>query len=211
MYRAGFSTIISLKRERNMLLIDMLKAQENFSDTEKVISNYMLANLKQIPEMNITTLADHTFCSVATISRFCKKLKCSSFNTFKVQLAQEVSSNAGQQRVEYNFPFPKDADANTIASSIYDLSGQTLSDVYHSLDLNSIQRAAELLHKASMIDIYGSSSSLTCAMDLYYKLLWIHKNASLESENGFPSLKSQVHMTEQLPLSFHSTEYGLTV
>ena len=71
-----------------MLLLDKLKNQDRFTDAEKVLANYILSNLSQIGQMTIYELSDNSFCSVATISRFCKKLKLKNFNQLKITLVQ---------------------------------------------------------------------------------------------------------------------------
>ena len=44
-----------------MLLTDSLKQQSNFSDSERIIANYILNNPQKTAEMNIRELASSTF------------------------------------------------------------------------------------------------------------------------------------------------------
>ena len=110
-----------------MSIIAKLKEQNNFTDAECVLANYILDNLPRIGQMTIYTLSDNSFCSVATISRFCKKLKLKNFNQLRVQIVQECSSLV-TQRIEPNQPFSKDDSEEKIAEIIFNLSIQSLTD-----------------------------------------------------------------------------------
>lgn len=191
-----------------MLLIDTLKSQVNFSDTECVVANYILDNLNQVSEMNISTLAENTFCSIATISRFCKKLKYPNFNAFKLELATEIfAPKTGSSRIEYNFPFQEGDNNDKIANSIVNLSHQTLIDSYRNIDVNKIHQAALLLNSKKHIEIYANGNSLVTALDLHNKLLWMGKNSNLELIGGLHHLKAQLEISERaaIIISYYGT------
>ncbi|TDW08632.1 RpiR family transcriptional regulator [Breznakia blatticola] len=184
-----------------MLLIDTLKNQNNFSDTEIVISNYILGNIRQVTEMNIHTLANNTFCSIATISRFCKKLKFTNFSAFKLQLVAEVYNPLmDANRVEYNFPFEKEDHSDEIAKKLVNLSNQTLNDTYQNIDIEKIHAAATLVDNADQIDIFANGNSLVTAIDLHNKMLWMGKNSNLEIVRGFQFIKSQVKVKNKITI-----------
>ena len=173
-----------------MLLIDSLKQQKNFSDSERIIANFILNNLKLTSGMNIKDLASNTFCSVATISRFCKKIGFENYGKFKIQLASELSSSGEERRIEYNFPFSPSASADEIKKVIKSLSLQTINDSDATIDVELVRRAALILDEARQIDLYADGNSLVPAMDLHNKLLWIGKNSNLELIRGFQRLKA---------------------
>ena len=138
-----------------MSIIAKLKEQNNFTDAECVLANYILDNLPRIGQMTIYTLSDNSFCSVATISRFCKKLKLKNFNQLRVQIVQECSSLV-TQRIEPNQPFSKDDSEEKIAEIIFNLSIQSLTDSLANLDLEAIHNAAVMIDQAETIDIYAN-------------------------------------------------------
>lgn len=176
-----------------MLLIDKLKEQKSFTDAERVLSNYILDNLQEISRMTIYELSENSFCSVATISRFCKKLKIKNFNQLKIGLVKECANAVDQsERVEYNHPFSKEDTELTIAQKMHSLSIQTLHDNFTSLDYDMIHNAAVLLSKADIIDIYANWNSYVSALNLHSKLLWMGKNSSLESLPGFQPVKAVI-------------------
>lgn len=191
-----------------MILIDQLRTQENFSYTEIIIANYILDHLKTVPEMTISTLAENTFCSIATISRFCKKLKYANFNTFKLELAtQNYSDISSTKRVAYDFPFDEHQSKEQIAETVLQLSHQTLYDSAKHIDLESIIQAARLISQSDQIDIYANGNSLVTAIDLHNKLLWMGKNSHLEMIRGFHTIKAQSSSNKRIAIiiSYYGT------
>ena len=66
-----------------MSLLYKLEYQDNFTDLEKAIANYIV-------DLKITDLAEITYTSPSTISRFCKKLVEKSYNDFRIHFASSV-------------------------------------------------------------------------------------------------------------------------
>ena len=174
-----------------MLLIDKLKKQSNFTDAEIVLSNYILANLNDVSKMTIYELSENSFCSVATISRFCKKLKLKNFNQLKINIVKEMSNLANNtQRIENNYPFLPNDSEEVVAQKMHHLAIQTINENYAAIDYTMIHHAALLLNDAEIIDIYASWNSLVSAINLHSKLLWMGKNSNLEIGQGFQRVKS---------------------
>ena len=176
-----------------MNLIDKLRAQDSFTDAESVLANYILDNLTEISRLTIYELSENSFCSVATISRFCKKLKIKNFSALKVELAKESSTAENvAERIQHNHPFSKDDSEKEIAKKLRTLSVQTLNDTYASLDYVALHKAAVMLDKAEIIDIYANWKSYVNAMDLHSKLLWMGKKSNIESTRGYQLVKAKI-------------------
>lgn len=73
-----------------MSLLYKLEYQDNFTDLEKGIANYILDHKDYIVDLKITDLAEITYTSPSTISRFCKKLGKKSYNDFRIHFASSV-------------------------------------------------------------------------------------------------------------------------
>ncbi len=71
-------------------LLYKLEYQDNFTDLEKGIANYILDHKDYIVDLKITDLAEITYTSPSTISRFCKKLGEKSYNDFRIHFASSV-------------------------------------------------------------------------------------------------------------------------
>ena len=61
-----------------MSLLYKLEYQDNFTDLEKGIANYILDHKDYIVDLKIIDLAEITYTSPSTISRFCKNSSCSN-------------------------------------------------------------------------------------------------------------------------------------
>ncbi len=192
-----------------MLLIEKLKTQEKFTDAESVLANYILDNLLEISRLTIYELSDNSFCSVATISRFCKKLKVKNFSSLKVELARECSKYEDkEQRVGHNYPFTKDDSEKEIAMKIRSLSIQTINDTFASLNYEAIHNAAVLLDQAEIIDIYANWNSFISGLKLHSELLWMGKNSNIESIRGFQLVKARVSNDKHMAviISYYGTD-----
>ncbi len=176
-----------------MGIIDTLKEQKHFTDTEKVLANYILSHLSDISRMTIYELSENSFCSIATVSRFCKKLQVKNFTSLKIDLIKENMDSQNQaEKVTYNFPFAKADSEEEIARKIMNLSVQTLQESFSSVDIKAIHNAACILDKAEIIDIYANWNSFVSALNLHSKLLWIGKNSNLEAIRGYQQVKAAV-------------------
>ena len=71
-------------------LLYKLEYQDNFTDLEKGIANYILDHKDYIVDLKITDLAEITYTSPSTISRFCKKLGEKNYNDFRIHFASSV-------------------------------------------------------------------------------------------------------------------------
>lgn len=173
--------------------IDILREQENFTDTEKILANYILNHLSDISQMTIYELSENSFCSAATISRFCKKLKIKNFKTLKIKLLKEsIDLPNPPENVTYNYPFTREDSEEDIAQKIMNLSLQTLQESFSRVDIQAIHNAAIILDKAEIIDIYANWNSFVSALNLHSKLLWIGKNSNLEAIRGYQQVKAAV-------------------
>ena len=176
-----------------MYLIEKLKEQNHFTDAERVLANYILDHLQEISMMTIYKLSENSFCSVATISRFCKKLKMKNFNSLKLELVKECSNyEENSPKITYDYPFSKDDSEEEITKKIHKLCIQTLNDSYASINIEDIHNAAILLDKAHTIDIYANCNSIVSALNLHSKLLWMGKNSIFENLRGFQAVKASI-------------------
>lgn len=129
---------------------------QSFSPGEMKIADYVLESKEKILNIHIKDLAQAAGVSVATITRFCRKIECKSFVEFKILLrdAVEQSGEAG------------------------DLIDQ-VDTVYHSIIRSShmlveqekLERASAWIQEAGRIHIYGLGSSGLLAMELKYRLM----------------------------------------
>ena len=64
--------------------------QASLRKSEAKVANYVLANASEVIKMRIVDLASKSEVSEPTVIRFCKALGFDGFQSFKLQLAQQL-------------------------------------------------------------------------------------------------------------------------
>ena len=184
-----------------MLLVDRLKKQEKFSETEKNIAKFILDHPRDVMSMTIHELSISVYTSAASISRFCVKLGVSGFSDLKMKLSLELSSfSLSGERIATDLPFTQNQSSHEIMSSILQLNYQTMDDTFKNLNQKQMERIAQLIFDSSHLYLYGTGQSLIQAMDFQYKLFRVGIDCNLEGHNGFQLMKSSTQPKGSLAL-----------
>ncbi|QIK68835.1 MurR/RpiR family transcriptional regulator [Erysipelothrix sp. HDW6C] len=184
-----------------MLLINRLKNETNVSSAEAKVVDFILQDPKRIINITIHELAELTFSSASTITRFCRKMQTDGFSDFKLQLARELSaSNVSGERIEDNLPFAPNQTSQEIINRILNLNFQSMNDTYNQIDLPQIERIARQIYEAPSLYLYGTGQSLILAQDFQYKLLNLGISCDLESQVGFQIMKAGAQPKDSLAL-----------
>lgn len=133
----------------------------NLTPTEHQLGERVLGMAEHIQELSIKELAAQAHTSVASIHRFCKKLGLEGYKELKVELARANERHLSDTDVDINFPFEAGAVASDILPRMERLYNTTLRDTRELLSVDEVNRAAELVQKAQVVDIY------TCSHNLY--------------------------------------------
>ncbi|HCX50767.1 MAG TPA: MurR/RpiR family transcriptional regulator [Bacillus sp. (in: Bacteria)] len=136
------------------LLKQIQSKYSSFSEKEKGLADYLLSSPTEASQSNIKEIADRTDVSVATITRFCRKVSCQNFVELKVKLARETHHEENE-------------DIDSLIRRQY-------VDIFRDMQgLNStetIAKALKLVTDARRIYIYGLGSSGLAAQELNYRL-----------------------------------------
>lgn len=183
--------MIAFLRKDAMLLFDQIKNESNFSNSEQVIAEYIIAHPNKVLKMTIHELAQHAYSSSASVTRFCKRLNLNGFSDLKVKLARDMSSfNIQKERVDTQVPFNKGEEPLSIMNAILNLNYQTMQDTYNHLNQLQMERVAKSVFTAKHVHLFGSGQSLIQAMDFQYKLIKIGIDANVENNHGFQLMKA---------------------
>lgn len=169
-----------------MKIEKQILSRSDLTPLESELAHYLLAHRKEVTEQDLQTLARSSYTSKSTILRLCKKLGYRGFNELKVQLAKENFEGPDQQgSFDVNYPFLAKDPPLEIAKKIQTLYQTTIKDTLACLEEQELLRAAHLLHRAKVIDIYTHAHNTSVAQSFQDKMMTIR------------------HMVN-LPLSFYS-------
>lgn len=184
-----------------MLLIDRLKDETSFSDSEIKIAQYIVSSAQDVIDMTIYELSDKTYASTATITRFCRKLGLDGFQDLKLQLAKEINTFAfSDRRIEQDTPFTKVDSPFDIAQSIMNLSIQSILDTYNHLDIDQLLKVAKIIASYKQVYLYGRGQSLILCEDFQYKLLRTGISVTVPIQDGFQSMSSLAQPTNSMAI-----------
>ena len=160
-----------------------LRAAEGFTPTEQQLAATVMAMGERVQDYSIKEFAAAAHVSIASVHRFCKKLGLEGFKELKVELARTAATRAGAgEAVDINFPFgPSDTPAQ-IARRMEDLYKTTLRETREVLDLAALERAAALVARASVVDIYTQSHNLYPAQMFRDRLLSAGKQTTCSQD-----------------------------
>ncbi len=143
-----------------MSLVRKLREQNGFSDTEKVIADYLMAHFRELTNLSTRQLASRTYTSSAAIVRFSQKLGFRGYSEFKVKFLAEMMQNIGTQRDR--FISTKDTVPDII-DKVLRLGVEALQDTHALLKQDDVNRAAHIFRKAAHVDIYAMGDNQTLA------------------------------------------------
>ncbi len=129
-----------------------------FTATERKVADFVLTHLPQIEFMSITQLADECGTAEASISRFCRRLKLTGFNAFKLEVAKYSASSAA--------PYPTADSSDTMEgriAQVASLANEAVRQTMELVDQAQVRRAVNLIENASRVICMGAGGSMILA------------------------------------------------
>ncbi|MGL6063628.1 MAG: MurR/RpiR family transcriptional regulator [Fusobacteriaceae bacterium] len=151
----------------------------NFTDSEKLISDYFLSNKETVIKLSSKKLGELTTTSPATIIRFSKKLGFSSLNELKLSL--KLSPLEGEKNLRFKY-LDKDLKTKDIIYGVKESIDSVMEKTVKLIDEKNLDKAINLLIKAKNIYIFSLGVSGLVGLDFYYKLIRINKKCTLHSD-----------------------------
>ncbi len=135
--------------------------------SSRKLADYILANVHDTQYMSISTLAEKSGVSEASITRFCKSLGLSGYNNLKLALAKatyitdigdpsdDPSNITSQDTLGINF------------HKLYDANVISLNETMELLYETEISKAVDLLSDADRVFCFGQGGSMVMAMEAW--------------------------------------------
>ena len=139
--------------------------QASLRKSEAKVANYVLANASEVIKMRIVDLASRSEVSEPTVIRFCKAIGFDGFQSFKLQLAQQL----GLGSVFTQFAV---ADNDTVAdliNKVFDTTVGSLITAREEINSEVLEQAITTISNARRVEFYGFGASGSVAADAQHK------------------------------------------
>ena len=144
----------------------------DFTDSEKLIADYLLSNNESIINLSAKEIGEITNTSAATLIRFSKKLGFESLNEMKLKLSMSLRDIKEKADFEY---INKKLETTDIIYGIKKSIDKVMDKTVNLIQEEDLEKAIDLLSKAKNIYIYSVGVSGLVGQDFYYKLSRINK------------------------------------
>jgi len=156
------------------ILIKIREMKESLTPVEKLVAEYILENLEDIPHLSIKNLAQLTKTSDASVLRFCKTMGYTGYRSFIVSISASLGSMEEDEKDQYTDIQPGD-DLSIIISNISRNNMKSIEDTLSVIDKNEIARAVQVLRQSKRIAFFGIGASSLIGIDAEQKFSRINK------------------------------------
>jgi len=135
------------------------------TDSEKMLSDYIIKNFDRVLTISIHTLAKETNISVATVVRFAKHLGFEGYKDFRLYLAQ-----CGNDHEDFILDFCKSENsADSQISHMLSSCAECLTLTEKNLDYAVLSAITKNIHSAGKIAFFGVGTSYIVCQDAEMK------------------------------------------
>lgn len=155
------------------ILIKIREMKDSLTPVEKMVAEYVLQNLEEIPHLSIKSLAQLTKTSDASVLRFCKTMGYSGYRSFIVSISASLGSME-EQKDPYTDIQPGD-DLTVIISNTSRNNIKSIEDTMSVIDNHEVDRAVQVLRTCNRIVFFGIGASGLVGIDAEQKFSRINK------------------------------------
>ena len=135
------------------------------------IRDYVIANIDEIPYMQISTMAKKIGIGEATITRYVKKLGCSGFQDFKLCITKENTIREEQNILDISIK--QNEPVFDTANKLYTSQVNVLKNTLNNLNIDKIGEIADLILNSRKVYFIGIGFSGITALDSSLKFMRI--------------------------------------
>lgn len=157
-------------------------------DAEKKIAKFILNNPKKVVDMTVSELAEISDVSIASVSRFCRKVGLKGFAQLKISLAQELVDTHKSGEIS------NDISVDNIPQSLQNILANKITELKQTVNLIDTDEFREILEgirDASRVQVIAVGNTIPVAIDAAFKF----------NELGIPTTAGTIWET-QLSYSF---------
>lgn len=174
-----------------MGLIQQMKKQENMTERERDICNYMLEHPERVETISSRELGHATFTSAASVTRLCQKLGQKGFPEFKLQFVRELQ-NGQMEETQEKVAMSERENVVTIVRKATRIQQQAIEETKKEISYSQLVRVGKLIAEASCVDFYVYDMNVYLAE--YGRSLFFHggKVANVLSATNIQGLQASM-------------------
>ena len=149
-------------------ILESITAQyHSLTRSGKKLADDIFAHTGEAQYFSISTLAENSGVSEASITRFCHGLGLAGYNDFKLALAKTDHVTDMGELSDSPQGIASEDSLNTIFQKIHKASVLSLNETLELLDENAINKAVDLLVQADRVFCFGNGGSMVMAMEAW--------------------------------------------
>lgn len=167
-----------------MLIRERLERCE-FSNSERVIIDFILKEKMNIKNMTMKEIANATYTSPSTLIRIAHKMKFKGWNELKeAYLKEEEYLQTHFLDIDANLPFSNDDTIMSIASKIATLKKEAIDDTLSLVRHDDLQKAVQMIKKTSSIYVFAVSNNGLITQEFAHNMSRIKKKVTICNLQG---------------------------
>ena len=149
-------------------ILESITAQyHSLTRSGKKLADYIFAHTGEAQYFSISTLAENSGVSEASITRFCHGLGLAGYNDFKLALAKTDHVTDMGELSDSPQGIASEDSPNTIFQKIHKASVLSLNETLELLNEDAINKAVDLLVQADRVFCFGNGGSMVMAMEAW--------------------------------------------
>jgi RpiR family carbohydrate utilization transcriptional regulator len=150
----------------------------SLNPAEKKAADFILQNPQFVAERHISDVAKTAGCSVATLSRFARRVGYENYRDLRADLQYTTESGSA---VFYPDVKPDD-DYEDILNKVFQSSIRTIEYTLAAIDMEEYRKLVEALSRASRVAFFAIGDAASVAQAGYYKFARIGYQSSWSSD-----------------------------
>ena len=149
-----------------MSIQETLETYDQFTETEKAVTRYILERPGDVLDMKIRDLAQVTYTSAPTVLRVCRKLGFDGYKEFQKELMLELENEKNfSSQVDASRPFRRAETPGRIVGTMTGLYKESIDSTAAMLRLQDMSKVAGQIFHARRIFIYAvGDTQITCRL-----------------------------------------------
>lgn len=157
------------------ILIKIRGMKDSLTPVERMVADYILDNLEEIPHLSIKNLAQLSKTSDASVLRFCKTMGYSGYRSFIVSISASLGSMDEEERDHPYTDIQPGDDLQVIVANVARNNIKSIEDTLSVIDRQEVERAVQALRSSNRLVFFGMGASGLVCRDAEQKFSRINK------------------------------------